>query len=620
MRHPPANGFEAAYAHHQAGRLTQAVTLYRRLRSVAPRDYRVLHIGGAALFQLNQPAEAVEWLNLAARQQPKSGATRMCLGLALARLGRPDSAEEQLRAAVRLDPGNAEALCNLGSFLLVNGRTDEGIATLRQSVAARPGDAHAWSSLGSALLATGQAEAALDAQNHALAVAPQHLKARSARAQALYACRRLPEALADFEAVIAADPAEHEARSFRLLLLHYVDGLPRERLAAEHAAYGRAVAPAAPRARPRRAGTARPLRVAWFSPDFRTHSVAFFFEPLLAQLDPAEFELVLYHDHFTQDATSLRLKARAALWRNFVGQPDALVEARVLTDAPDILVDLAGHTGFNRMALLARRLAPVQVSYLGYPDTTGLTAMDYRLTDAWADPPGDTDALHTEKLVRFAPTAWCYQPPEQAPEVTLPPAAHPSRPGITFGSFNNLNKLSPATLSLWARVLAATPGSRLLIKGHTPEPGRLLAEAQLAGIPGERIVLTPTVAGLANHLASYHGVDIALDPLPYHGTTTTCEALWMGRPVVSLAGDRHANRVGVSLLTAAGQSDCIAATADDYVRIATGLAADREALASRCRSLRAALKASPLLDHVGQGRRLAAALRQCWEESAHATT
>jgi predicted O-linked N-acetylglucosamine transferase (SPINDLY family) len=620
MRHPPANGFETAYAHHQAGRLAQAVTIYRRLRSAAPRDYRVLHVGGAALFQLNQPAEAVEWLNLAARQQPKSGATRMCLGLALAKLGRPESAEQQLREAVRLEPGNAESLCNLGSFLLVSGRSDEAIATLRRSVAARPGDAHAWSSLGSALLATGRAEAALEAQNQALAAAPQHRKARSARAQALYACRRLQEALAEFEAVVTADPAEHEARSFRLLLLHYLDGMPRGQLAAEHAAYGRAVAPAQPRRLPRRSGAGRPLRVAWLSPDFRTHSVAFFLEPLLAQLDPAEFELVLYHDHFTMDETSHRLKTRAALWRNFVGQPDSLVEAQVLADAPDILIDLAGHTGFNRMALLARRLAPVQISYLGYPDTTGLAAMDYRLTDALADPPGETDALHTEKLVRFAPTAWCYQPPEQAPEVTAPPSAHPSRPGVTFGSFNNLNKLSPATLGLWARVLAATPGSRLLIKGHTPEPGRLLAEARLAGIPGDCVVLAPNAAGLADHLACYHGVDIALDPLPYHGTTTTCEALWMGRPVISLAGDRHASRVGVSLLTAAGQADCVAMTPDEYVRIASGLAADPEALAARCRGLRAALSASPLLDHAGQGRRLAAALRQCWEESADATT
>jgi predicted O-linked N-acetylglucosamine transferase (SPINDLY family) len=619
MRQPPGHGFAAAYAHHQAGRLAQAVTLYRRLRSASPDDFRVLHVGGAALFQLDQPAEAVEWLKLAARQRPASGATRMCLGLALARLGRPESAEQQLREAVRLDPGSAEASCNLGSFLLLGGQTGEAIATLRRSVELQPRSAQAWSSLGSALLATGQAVEALAAQDRALAAAPRHAKARSARAQALYACRRLPEALADFEAVVAAHPAEHEARSFRLLLLHYLDGMPRAQLAAEHAAYGRAVSPVRPRVLPRRTGAVQRLRVAFLSPDFRTHSVAFFLEPLLAHLDPGKFELVLYHDHFTVDATSGRLRARAALWRNFVGRNDAQVEAQVLADAPDILMDLTGHTGFNRMALLARRLAPVQISYLGYPDTTGLAAMDFRLTDALTDPPGEADALHTEKLVRFAPTAWCYRPPDEAPAVTPPPGAQPAGAGITFGSFNNLNKLTPGTLALWARVLAAVPGSRLLIKGYVPEPGRLLAEARQAGLPAERLVLAPTTAGLAGHLACYHRVDIALDPFPYHGTTTTCEALWMGRPVVTLAGDRHASRVGVSLLTAAGQSDCIASSPDEYVRIAAGLAADPEALAARSAGLRDALRASPLLDHAGQGRRFGEALRRCWEDSAYAT-
>ncbi len=619
MRHPPTSGFETAFAHHQAGRLAQAVTIYRRLRSASPRDYRVLHIGGAALFQLDQPAEAVEWLNQAAGQMPRSGATRMCLGLALAKLGRREAAERHLREAVRLEPANAEAVCNLGTFLLLGGQTPEAIATLRRSVELRPGDVHAWSCLGSALLSTGQAVEALAAQERALALDPAHAKARSGRAQALYACHRLEEALADFAAVVAAHPGEHEARSFRLLLLHYVDGLPREQLAAEHAAYGRAVAPGETRTLPRRPGAGERLRVAFLSPDFRTHSVAFFLDPLLAHLDPARFEVVLYHDHFTVDAMTARLKTRAGLWRNIVGLSDQLVEKQILADAPDLLVDLTGHTGFNRMALLARRLAPVQVTYLGYPDTTGLAAVDFRLTDLLADPPGDTDALHTENLVRFAPTAWCYQPPDAAPPTVPPPCAQNSGTGVTFGSFNNLTKLTPATLRLWARVLAATPGSRLLVKGYTPEPERFLRAATQAGLPRDRLTLAPPTAGLGDHLASYHRVDVALDPVTYHGTTTTCEALWMGRPVVSLAGDRHASRVGVSLLTAVGQGDCVAATADDYVRIATRLAADPSALAVRCAGLRAAVSASPLLDHAGQARRFGEALHRCWNESNHAT-
>ncbi len=618
MRQPKENSFDAAYAHHRAGRLVQAVGLYRRLLAAAPRDYRVLHVGGAALFQLDRPAEAAEWLRLASRQMPASGATRMCLGLALAKLGETAAAERELREALRLEPANAEAAGNLGSFLLLRGQTADALATLRHGVALRPDSAHAWSCLGSALLATGQAADALAAQERALGLDPHHAKARCARAQALSSCHRLDEAITEFETTIGRHPAEHEARSFRLLLLHYLDHLPPEQLFAEHLAYGRAVAPAAPHTPARRPGAPARLRVAFLSPDLRTHSVAFFLEPLLAHLDRTRFEVVLYHDHFCHDATSERLKNCAVLWRNFVGLPDTLVETQVLADAPDLLVDLAGHTGYNRMALLARRLAPVQVAYLGYPDTTGLATMDFRLTDALADPPGTADALHTEKLVRFAPTAWSYQPPAAAPAVVPPPCAQLPGAAVTFGSFNNLNKLTPATLQLWAEVLAAVPQSRLLIKGYTPNPTHLLAEAARAGLPPTRVSLIPPTAGLAEHLAAYGRVDIALDPFPYHGTTTTCEALWMGRLVVTLAGDRHASRVGVSLLTAAGQADCVAATPGDYVKICARLAADPAALAARSAGLRAALQASPLLDHAAQARRFGAALHRCWEEGKHA--
>jgi protein O-GlcNAc transferase len=349
----------------------------------------------------------------------------------------------------------------------------------------------------------------------------------------------------------------------------------------------------------------------------RAHSCAYFLEPLLQHLDRQQFELYLYHDHFRVDAVSLRLQAQAAVWRNLVGQPGPAVEQIIRADAPDILIDLAGHTGMNnRLALFARRLAPVQVTYLGYPNTTGLPAMDYRFTDAVADPVGEADRFATERLVRFAPTAWTYAAPPDAPAVNVRPSS-PDTP-VTFGCFNNLAKLTDAMLAAWAKVLHGVPGSRLWLKGsglgdRATRAGYLERFARL-GLPAERITLLDRTAETASHLAMYHEVDVALDTFPYHGTTTTCEALWMGVPVVTLAGDRHMSRVGASLLTAIGHAEWIAASADDYVRIATDLALDRGRLGAIRAGLRQEITRSPLGDHRAQADLFGAALRSCWKK------
>ncbi|MCX6951156.1 MAG: hypothetical protein NTV51_03080, partial [Verrucomicrobia bacterium] len=244
----------------------------------------------------------------------------------------------------------------------------------------------------------------------------------------------------------------------------------------------------------------------------------------------------------------------------------------------------------------------------------GLPAMDYRFTDAVADPVGEADAFATEKLVRFAPTAWSYAPLAGAPEPAPPPCL--ARGHVTFGCFNNLAKLTDRVLVLWGRVLQAVPGARLRLKGRgLGEPAmraRYFERFGRLGLPTDRVDLLERTAGTEAHLAMYQDVDIALDTFPYHGTTTTCEALWMGVPVVSLVGDRHMSRVGASLLTAVGRAEWLAQNADDYVRIATGLAGDPARLAAERSGLRAALAASPLLDHAGQAARFGAALRQCW--------
>jgi predicted O-linked N-acetylglucosamine transferase (SPINDLY family) len=351
------------------------------------------------------------------------------------------------------------------------------------------------------------------------------------------------------------------------------------------------------------------VRLAFLSPDLRRHAVATFLEPLVEHIDRGRFEIFLYHDHHRVDEVSHRLKSRADRWCNFVGQGDATVAAAVRADAPDVLVDLAGHTHHNRMALLAQRLAPVQVNYLGYANTTGLDAMDFRFTDPVSDPEGEADALHTERLVRFAPVAWAFSPPADSPEVAPPPSA--AGAPFTFGCFNNLSKVNAATLALWSRVLDAVPGSRLLLKGLRLDEARMRARLDAAGIPAERAVLLAPVASTREHLAAYSQVDVALDPHPYNGTTTTCEALWMGVPVVTLRGDRHASRVGTSLVNAIGHAEWSADSEVDYVRLAAGLAGDAARLAAIRAGLRARMTASPLLDHAGQAARFGAAIEAC---------
>jgi predicted O-linked N-acetylglucosamine transferase (SPINDLY family) len=608
---------EEAATQLRAGRPARAARCCAQARAVAPGDPAVLNLSALTALQQEHYADAAGWLTRVTKAQPRASTGWLRLGFALAKLARYDEAEPALRTALGLAPGDAEVWDTLGFVLKARGQLDEAIKAHRCAVELKPGRANSWYNLGQALLFAGRAGEALACQDQALAAEPGFTKAQFGRALALQQAHRLPEAIAAFDAALRAEPENHAARSYRLMALNYLDGHSREQLFAEHAEFGRRF-PAAAAARPAvSTGAAnRKLRLAFLSPDLREHSVAYFLEPLLAHLSPGEFEVVLYHDHFVADATSERLRTHAVLWRNFVGQPAAAVEAAIRADAPDVLVDLAGHTGLNRLPLFARRLAPVQISYLGYPNTTGLAAMDYRFVDDFTDPPA-ADAWHTEKLVRFASTAWSYR----APAAALGVAPRPSQAGspVTFGCFNNFAKVTDAALGAWGRLLGKVPGSRLRLKaGGLGEPAvarQVQERLVLAGLDPRRVELMERTADAASHLALYHGVDVALDTYPYNGTTTTCEALWMGVPVVTLAGDRHAARVGGSLLTAVGHPEWVARDWDDYLRIAAELAGDPAKLVTASQALRGRMETSALMDHAGQAARFGAAVRECWAQA-----
>lgn len=604
-----------AVTHHRANRLKEAATLYRRLETAAPRHFDVLNLSGLVARQQQRLEDAIRLFTKAHGLNPRHAGCAMHCGLALAAAKRPAEAEGWLRRAVEIDPTSAEGWENLAYGLKLQDRLAEAIACHERVSALKPGYARGWYNFGLTLSLAARPADALACHERAIVADPRFASARFGLGQALIEQHRVAEGVASIEAGLALEPGNHEARSHRLLALHSLDGGSRERLFAEHLNYGRGVGAAVSRVWSNRPEPGRRLRVAVLSPDFREHSCAFFIEPILRNLDRGQFELYLYHDHFREDETTARLRALADGWRNFVGQPASAVEAGILADAPDVLIDLAGHTGLtNRLPLLARRLAPVQVTYLGYPDTTGVPAMDYRFTDELADPSGEADAFATEQLVRFAPTAWTYAPPAHAPAVEPPPVLKKGH--VTLGCFNNPAKLSDTTVRLWARVLGALPEARLRLKGKAlgtaAVRARLLARFAAAGVPEDRLELVEPTRSLPEHLAAYGEVDLALDPFPYHGTTTTCEALWMGVPVVSLIGDRHQCRVGRSLLAAAGHADWSATTEEDYIAAVVRLASDPAGLAKIRSGLREDLQRGPLLDHAGQAERFGRAVRETW--------
>jgi protein O-GlcNAc transferase len=607
-----------AVAHHRAGRLADAEKLYRQARTAAPKHFDALHLSGLLAYQQGNVAAAIDWLTRAHRIDRRSAVCEMRLGLALLMGGRATEAEAHLRAAVKAQPDFYEGWDNLAYCLKMQDRLAEALVCHQHATKLKPDSAPGWYNYGLTLSLFGRPADALPCHERALAVEPGYALARFGRAQALHQMHRMAEAVEDYGKFLELQPGHHEAMSYRLFALHSLEGVSREELFAAHVEFGRVVGRESAALRPL-ANSRDPqkrIRLAILSPDLRAHSCAYFLEPLLRHLDPAQFELYLYHDHFRKDAISERLQKLAVVWREFVGKSDAVVESTIRADAPDVVIDLAGHTGMtNRLPLFARRLAPVQITYLGYPDTTGVTAMDYRFTDEIADPTGDADRFATEQLVRFAPTAWTYAAPPEAPAVApLPCETHP----FTFGCFNNLAKITDALLRTWGEVLAAVPDSRLMLKG----PG--FSEATVrdhyrdrlerVGITKDRLVLLERTTDTAAHLAVYHRVDVALDTAPYHGTTTTCEALWMGVPVVTLAGDRHMSRVGASLLTAVGHPDWIANCPEDYVRIAASLAGDRRELGKIRVGLRAEMAAAPLGQHEAQAARFGAAVRACWRE------
>jgi len=577
------------------------------------------YFAAVELIESGRDAEATEALGAILDEDPRHAPALRRMAWMCHKRGDDAEAARMLVASLEREPNNPEAHYNLGLVLASLGRHKEAEESYRRGLAFKPNSVDGYNNLGVLLDSVGRYEEAEESYRRGIAIAPGIPHLHNNLGVLLKESGRLAESLAVHRHVLALDPRLPAGRSNLLYTLNYDETVSREALYAEHVAWGNSDAVRFPTGGSRFANApdpARRLRIGYVSGDFRHHSVAFFFAPLLDAHDRGAVEVFLYSNDARADAMTARLKARADHWVPIFHLSDEHAAARIREDAIDILVDLSGHTSHNRMTLFARKPAPLAVTWLGYPNTTGLPAIDYRFTDSIADPPGEADRLNTERLVRLAPAFLCYRAPAEAGPVAPLPANAAGH--VTFGSFNNAAKLSPATIALWARLLREVPDARLLLKASqfrdraTRE--RIAAAFADAGIDRERVSVLAPQRTTADHLAIYGQIDVALDPLPYNGTATTCEALWMGVPVVTLAGDRHAARVGASILTTIGLDHLIAPTADAYVAVAAQLARDRAALAVLRAGLRERVRASPLCDGAGFARAVEEAYRTVWRD------
>ncbi len=592
---------------------TEALPIFEQVARLEKNRWEAAFNLACACEQLGKPEQALDWYERALVLEPRAAQVLSNLGNLKSRLKRYAEAEADLRRALALEPSAAIAELNLGTALLAQGKTAESIACFRRAVALNPAMPEAYNNLARALQDEKEFDEQVRCCEQALTLRPDYPNAMVNLGCALREQGRTSEAMEWFKRAAAINPGDQGALSniqFSMILL---PGYDRAALSRANRDFW-LNRPVRDPQTARHANTPDPkkrLRVGYVSADLRRHAAAYFMDPILAHHDKREFEVFCYYSHAREDEYTARFKTLADGWRNIADAADSEVAAMVAADGIDILVDLGGHTVNSRLTVFADHPAPVQVTYLGYPATTGLAAMDYRLTDAIADPAGNADAWYREKLWRLADSLWCYAPPADLPEVSELPALNNGY--VTFGSFNNVNKIGPELVALWARILKGVPGSRLLLtsvpKGHAQQRMQGLFAAD--GIEASRLEMVATLQNV-EFLKLYRSVDVALDSFPCNGATSTCESLWMGVPVISLAGDTFAGRAGLSLLTASGLAEWIAFDEKEYLAIAMRLAGRPAVLAAIREELREKVSHSALGDGVKFVLGLERAYRDMW--------
>jgi protein O-GlcNAc transferase len=612
-------GYPEAYAgrgtiHLQQGRLKEALGAYDQALRSAPEIAQLHFSRGKVLRRLGRLAEAHSAYNHAIRLQPDFAEAHFARGVVLQERGRLEEALEAYDRARQIKPDWAIAHINCGVMLEARGRLDEALAAQDHALRLEPDHPLAHLNRGVTLLQLRRSTEAIAAFDAALRIKPDFAQAHNNRGRVLQDQGRFSDAEAAYQQALAVAPTYAAAYSNYLFCLNYDPAQDDTALAAAHRLWGERHGghPHAFLTHGNSTDPDRPLVVGLVSADFGRHPVGFFLRPLLASASPQQLRFVCYSCRTLDDALTEQLRAHALNWRSTVGLSDLELARAVRADGVDVLIDLAGHTAGHRLSCFALRPAPTQIHWAGYCHS--VPSMDYSLWDPIQVPEGE-ERWFAEPVIRLPDLRWCYGPPDYAPKVTEPPALHCGY--ITFGSFNNLAKVNAEVLALWVRVLQEVPESRLLLNWPTLEDAQEAKRwsdlCAARGVPAGRVELRRGAPSHAGVLAEYADVDIALDPFPFSGCLTTCEALWMGVPVVTLPRTRPVSRQSQAFLTALGRTEWIAQDQDDYVRIAADLASDPVRLAALRRHQRARMASSPVCDGQRFARHFQATLRSIWQ-------
>lgn len=607
--------FESGLQHLQSGRIAEAETVFEALLAADPDDPNTANLLGLVRKKQGRVGEAEGLFRKAITGLSNASGFHNNLGSALRLQGRIDEAISSYKDALKFHPGNADATLNLVRLLQPLGDYLQSMSILEAGIRANPADAELLAEHGRCLAICGDGQGSLHSHRRSLELDPGCPAAWNALGSTLLSLGDAAAAVGPLERSMALNP-DNDANAATLLMAHqYAGGISPGDLSAMHLRRVRRAFPAvAPGAWGLDRSLDRCLRVGILSPDLRNHSVGSFVLPLLENHDPARIEFLAYSTSTLAVGDGSEIfRPLFSLWRESAWMDADQLAACIRADRVDVLIELAGHTEGSRLDVIARRPAPVQLFWLGYPGTTGQEAFQGRLTDVWVDPPGE-ESLSAEPVIRLPLGFHCFTPDGDSPGVSGLPAL--AAGSLTFASFNNLAKLNSGVLGLWATLLRRLPGSRLVLKSNRnddPYPMDRIRDLFLEeGVAPHRIALMGRLEGKSAHLAQYRDIDIALDPFPYNGVTTTCESLWMGVPVITLRGDRHAGRYGASLLNQVGLQDFVARDPQQYLDLAMGLAQDLPRLSRLRAGLRARLLASPLLDGKGFSRQFERAVRDLW--------
>lgn len=581
----PTYLFYRAKCFHAQKSYNKALEDFKLALVYAPNNFKLRMATGAAASDAANYQLALDNYIEASRIQSDNAIVFAKIAVIFDLLGQFIDANEYFQKAIDIDPKNVDIMTSYGIFLSDHNNSGMAIQYLKRILELQPDHVHAHNNLGNVLTDL----------------------------------RYIRAACASYENALKNGPLFKDAHSNLLLTMHYDTIYSAEDVFQKHLQWERTQASGIKSTKIQEFNndttSVRKLRVGYLSADFRIHSVSYFLYPILLEHEKGQFDIYCYSNVIRPDDMTKKIESIASIsWRDIQKLDDAEVVSIIKKDKIDILIELSGHTANNRLKVLACKPAPIQVSYLGYPDTTGLSTIDYRLTDKWADPPGVTEYLHSETLIRIPEGFLAYKPPKATPEIAEPPVF--SNDYITFGSFNKFTKITESVVAAWAEILKMVPGSKLLIKSKNLNgiaEERLLQDFQKNGIEKERIERKTWISSLEEHFELYNDIDIALDTFPYNGTTTTFEALWMGKPVVTLTGYTHVTRVGCSILSRIGLDELITYSPQEYIKKCVDLAYDLPKIKDITSTMRKRLFASGVLDSKQFTKNLESCFFDMWE-------